>query len=140
MTAPHLITLILGTAGLILMLIQTARAAYWRGAHEEQRLRCQHLCEQIDETRKQRDAARTDAADGLLYTREICERLMLAAHAPEAYDEIINANQLLRSLHAVVKREGSDTNWEPLQDRIEERLNAQHRMLHNTDSYSPTDH
>lgn len=130
MNTPHIIALILAGLGLLLLLIQTARAAYWRGAHIEVERRCNSHDEEIIETRRQRDAARKDAEDAQLYTRAICDRLMIAAHQPEAYDELIKANDVLRSLYAVVERQGTDTNWESLEARLSERLKAQHRLMH----------
>lgn len=130
MSTHHILALIFFGIVLIALFIQTARAAYWRGAGESLNRMIRGLDEEIHETHRQRDAARKDAQDAELYTREICDRLMLAANAPEAYEELLNVNNLLRSLHAVVKRQGTDTNWDSIQERLEERLDAQEGMLH----------
>jgi hypothetical protein len=44
--------------------------------------------------------------------------------------ELTKANELLRSVHAVVQRKGADTNWEALEGQLSALLQEQHRILY----------
>lgn len=42
---------------------------------------------------------------------------------------LVEANDLLRSLAAVVSRRGAETNWSPLQSRLNDVLREQHQVV-----------
>lgn len=125
LTALHL----LGLAIFILLLIQTARASYWRGQCSGNNGHIRSICEDNREARQQRDRAIKDALEMREYLQRLHERALLASSEPELFNELYQANDLLRSLHAVVERDGADTNWAALAERLEQRLEAQRNML-----------
>lgn len=126
LTALHL----LGLAAFILLLVQTARASFWKGKSEGWEGKNDNLCEEIEHTRDQRDRAIKDALQMREYLQRLHERAVLAHEAPELFAELMQANDLLRSVSAIVERDGADTNWSGLEDRVSERLKAQHALLY----------
>ncbi len=127
------IALLMALLGLVLLLIQTARAAYWRGFAAKAEDQEDNLAEEVRSTRHERDRAIHAGLDLTNYIKRLHERSLLASSEPEMFQELMLANEMLRSVHAVVKREGADTNWEGLEERLRERLKAEHPMLYAAD-------
>lgn len=42
----------------------------------------------------------------------------------------LDVNGLLRSMHAIVEREGKDTNWEAFRKKLEHILKVQHKQMY----------
>ena len=54
--------------------------------------------------------------------------------AQEIFDRLRESNELLRSLYQVVKRKGTDTNWDALKKKVLAELEQQSQlMLQNTE-------
>ncbi len=66
---------------------------------------------------------------------ELALILQMAANEIERLDKLcrlMDANDLLRSTHAITLREGKDTNWEPFRAQLESMLIAQSREMNGT--------
>lgn len=46
----------------------------------------------------------------------------------------MEVNSLFRSFHAIIEREGKDTNWDAIKKKVEMVLKIQHRMMY-SDQY-----
>ena len=124
----HLAAIILLLVGLLL--IQTARASYWRGVVVAQCRDMDHLVEGFELTRCDLNEAKDTATRQAQFLQEQYARLTMRQAAPAVMDELIAANGLLRSFSAIVEREGKDTNWEGLDHQLTERLQSQHAMIY----------
>lgn len=124
--AHHLVFALL----ILALLIQTARAGYWRGYAKEGDGRQNDLAEEINSTRNERDGAQRIAREQREFIHAQYERLTMRQAAPELMDELMQANGLLRSCHAIAERDGESTNWRGLQSQLSQRLKAQQAMLY----------
>lgn len=130
MHAHHLTAIIVILS--LALLIQTARAAYFRGLVKQGGNHMDDLTEEIEHTRLNLNEAKDAVTKRDVFIREQYERLTMRQAAPAGMDELIAANGLLRSLNAVVEREGENTNWEGLERQLTERLEAQRTMIYGT--------
>lgn len=119
-------------ASLVSLLIQTSRASYWLGMLNGSNDHIRSINEENRETRRQRDRAIEEALEMRKYLQRLHERSLIANSEPELFNELMRANDLLRSLNAIVEREGADTNWESIGDRLSELLEDQRSILYAT--------
>lgn len=49
-------------------------------------------------------------------------------------EHLMEVNSLFRSFHAIIEREGKDTNWDAIKKKVEMVLKIQHRMMY-SDQY-----
>lgn len=131
MSPLHLSALhLLGLAVFILLLVQTARASYWKGIAQGGDAKNDNLVEQVNHARELHEDAIKETSQMREHLQRLHERAVLASSEPELFNELRESNDVLRSVAAIVVREGQDVNWDGLSGRISERLEVQHAMLY----------